>query len=267
MQSTAKRHADPNKRAEYLKKAKSQWNKYREDGIIKYARDMTDRQRRHSRRKWRNSKRKTRAQAKLADACITSPTSPGSPQPGPSEQARQGRKKVIQSRSKCYRELEKIRNELLVAKQKTEKYEKRSQRAEAKLRKQNEQSNTQKQIPLSKTRHFDLVNNLKQSFKTVKSKNDKRLLFKACTGVNKKAKRIKKKYASLSRNLIGFSKNMWYKYPKNKSIKQPTIAAQTLTVHDFYERDDVSRITTGKKDTKTFKGEMKQKRFNRFNKP
>ena len=99
-----KSDADPTKRTEYLRKGRDKWKKYREDGVIKYAQAMTKRESRHNRTKWRLSKRQTRASAKLVDAQITPPRSPGSPQPGPSSQARRGRKRVTKNSSVFPRE-------------------------------------------------------------------------------------------------------------------------------------------------------------------
>ena len=177
-------HRYRQKITEYLRKGRDKWKKYREDGVIKYAQEMTERESRHNRQKWRQSKRQTRAAAKSIDAQITPPISPGSPQPGPNSQARRGRKIVKKDRTKCYRELEKLRNELsLESKNRAEKYKKRSQCAEAKLTTANDQTSTQKETPRSKTRHllrncdvdtkvrkkiqyhYNLLNNLRMAYR------------------------------------------------------------------------------------------------------
>ena len=147
--------------------------------MINYAQETTERESRHNRKKWRQSKRQTRASVIFLDAPITPPICPGSPQPGPSSQARHGRKIGKKDRTKCYRELQKVRNELSQSKKRAEKYTKRSQRAEAKLTTANDQTSTKKETPISKTRrllknchvdtkvrkriqyHYNLVNNIR----------------------------------------------------------------------------------------------------------
>ena len=57
--------------------------------MIKYAQEMTERESRHNRKKFRQSKRQTWASAKIVDAQITPPISPGSPQPGVYDQSDQ----------------------------------------------------------------------------------------------------------------------------------------------------------------------------------
>ena len=208
--------------------------------MIKYAQAMTKRESRHNITKWRLSKRQTRASANIVDAQITPPRSPGSPQSGPSSQARRRRKIAKKDRTKCYRELEKLRNELSQSKKRAEKYTKRSQRAEAKLTTPNDQTSTQKETPRSKTRrllrnchvdakvrkriqyHYNLVNNLRMAYRCAEGQKAKRAIFDACT------RKIKKKYITLARNEIGFSEKMWYRYPKDKSTKKPIKAAEML---------------------------------------
>lgn len=92
--------------------------------------------------------------------------------------------------------------------------------------------------------HYSLVGNLRSEFGKNKKKGPKRKLFNACVG-------IKKKYMKAPHNALGISGNMWYKNPKSVTdTRKPCNAAIKFKamVEEFYARDDVSRITTGKKE-------------------
>lgn len=68
-----KRDEDQTRREEYLRKGRERWKQYREDGTIKYASQMTEREQRQNRNSWRKQKRTYRETPEKSDECMTPP--------------------------------------------------------------------------------------------------------------------------------------------------------------------------------------------------
>lgn len=88
-----RRDADPDRRRKYLEKERDRWNKDRETGKKKGVNELSEREKRAKRKKWKEAKRQARARTS-ASAVLQSETPPNSPvipetpenhpEPGPS---------------------------------------------------------------------------------------------------------------------------------------------------------------------------------------
>ena len=82
-----RRNADPDRRQQYLEKERAKWQKDRETGKKKGVNELSEREKRAKRKKWREAKRQARSRNK-ASAVLLSDTPPSSsqetPEPGPS---------------------------------------------------------------------------------------------------------------------------------------------------------------------------------------
>ncbi|MEQ2227472.1 hypothetical protein ILYODFUR_038013 [Ilyodon furcidens] len=76
----AKRDADPERRARYLQKEPEKWQQDRETGKKKRIADLTEREKRAQRKKWRDRKREAKAREKaMGKAMAVIPSSPYTP--------------------------------------------------------------------------------------------------------------------------------------------------------------------------------------------
>ena len=113
--------------------------------------------------------------------------------------------------------------------------------------------------------HEALVKDIQEKYSNSRGEKERPLISKIVTG------RVVKKYRlqRLAQISFGFSKKRWlmnkkyaelnlnYQRKRNNRVADGFIKK----VHDFYTRDDVSRITTGKRQTLTQKKIKNQKRF------
>lgn len=82
-----RRDADPDRRRQYLEKERARWKKDRDTGKKKGIDDLSEREKRAKRKKWREAKKAARAKSR-ASALLLSETPPSTPEtepePGPS---------------------------------------------------------------------------------------------------------------------------------------------------------------------------------------
>ncbi|KAK6168559.1 hypothetical protein SNE40_021067 [Patella caerulea] len=132
------------KREEYLQYERE---RYKKDKLLKKkkcVKDMSLREQRAIRKKWRNAKQKERKnKKKLSNAIITPPNSPTENL----DQSVRSSKREKRQQSKCYRDNEKLRLEVLKQKKICEKYKKKLIR----LREENKDNNN-KDSPRTTTR-------------------------------------------------------------------------------------------------------------------
>lgn len=157
------------------------------------------------------------------------------------------------------------------------KYKKRYQRLASKFKKP-----TADETPRTKTRrllrcfsvssevrkslilHHAIVDEIRSRYKVTKSEREKQLMAQIFTrGIVRRCRL--QKYAV---NVLGIRSRRWAKvtdkdglnsFKRERKCGEAAIGLRNL-VQDFYERDDVSRCTTGKKETKTEGKVKKQKR-------
>ncbi|KAK7156997.1 hypothetical protein R3I94_006909 [Phoxinus phoxinus] len=90
------RDANPEQREAYLKKERERWRKDRDTGKKKAINDLTEREKRSQRKKWKEAKKAARAKARTIVELQTPPPTPEPleldcpPQLGPSRQRLQG---------------------------------------------------------------------------------------------------------------------------------------------------------------------------------
>jgi hypothetical protein len=125
------RDKDANKRQIYLNKEKERFQRGKNSGKKKNIANMTDREKRSTRKRWRNQKRKDRVIQKQKSTVLTPPNSPDSddtlplPQQQMSRQKCQSIKKKKKEMSKCYRDNNKLKQQLLEQAKKIEMFRKR----------------------------------------------------------------------------------------------------------------------------------------------
>ncbi|CAH0555425.1 unnamed protein product [Brassicogethes aeneus] len=284
---------NPEKLAEMREKEKLKYRKKREQGKLaaKLVDNMTSREHRQIKKEWRkraqNYRKNKRDQKNLNQILIdnspphspipiqnavVTPSNSNAPTPRNSTYRKNvGRKRVIKSRSKMYRTILDLKQKLAESKKSSEKYRKRYQRMKEKTLKKsrilspnskvNELLGNQKVTePVRRKLLFGevLQRQLQENYREAGSHSNKKIY-------NKTMKyNLLKKY-----RLINIAKKTKILNPqslKNCNIKiRPR--GNYLSLHvkkeikEFFERDDVSRMTAGKKEYITFKKEQKQKRY------
>ena len=191
-------------------------------------------------------------------------------------QNQQGRKKVLRGRSAAYRKVAELQRQLESQQRLTCKYKKRLQRLTQKVESKNSKDDTPRKrtkkllkcFSVSKTVHKQLlfhhaiVDEIRIRYRNSRSERVKQLLAQVLTrGIVRRCK-----LQSYAKKVLGIYSKwpvLGKGAPKKRQIRHGSAVAAGLTslVQQFYERDDVSRITTGKKDTKTEGKIKKQKRI------
>lgn len=112
--------------------------------------------------------------------------------------------------------------------------------------------------------HEALVEDIRNKYKNARGEREKQIISKVITG------KVLKKYRMqrFALNSLGFStkrckneKNLKVNYTYQRKQNNRVADVLISRVRAFYSRDDVSRITTGKRQTLTQKKNKKQKRF------
>ncbi|CAH0397863.1 unnamed protein product [Chilo suppressalis] len=268
-----KRKLNPEKVAEAKRKDLERYHAKK-----RLVKDMTPREHRVSKKKWRvaNAKRRDRQRA-LRIIMHTPESTPGVETPPPSDMisrnfsprfvtARRlstpqpptprygsaspnisakarGRKKVKRDRSKLLRENLKFKEELQKMKKKYEKYKKRYNRA------------VKKELTISNPNDsYDVLSNaIKERYKKMKSLKERRIIhniFKE-DSITKSRKKVQ-----IIKDCLDINQGYFRKH----TPKQRTNILK-FKLHEFFNRDDVSRATAGKKETVTFKKSKMQKRY------
>lgn len=147
------------------------------------------------------------------------------------------------------------------------KYKKQVQR----LKRKNESPRTKvnrqiRQLPHAAIRktlffHHVLIENIRNKYRNAQGERERQIISKVITGQVMKKYRLQR----IAQASVGFSNRRWQNvtdgYTYQRMRKREIGNYLVDGVRAFYERDDVSRITTGKKQTITVKKTKKQKRF------
>ncbi|XP_061892415.1 uncharacterized protein LOC133642309 [Entelurus aequoreus] len=266
----ARRDADPERRQQYLENGREKWKRDREKGIHTGINDVSEREKRAKRKKWREAKRATRAKARRSQD--TPPATPDN-QPetgsGPPRQRRQGEKRTRIGRRKLQRDMALLKAQLDREIRSKEKWKKRYSRCKTSssspravvnrmLQKQKVTPHVRKTL----TFHSALVADIAQAYKTSKRETVKQTIAKVTCG------KLLKKYRlqSFAFSALGFSKKRGKSYgdaeltsfQRKKSSRR---AESKASIRTFFLRDDVSRMTTGRKETITARKRKMQKRL------
>ena len=276
----SKLFANPERREEHLKKERERW-KRRKEG----KKQLSNREIRMQRKKWRESKQQSRSTIKLTSTPIMDETpslnnldisgiqsTPCSSTLSESRQKTYGRKKTKRNKSKVYRENEKLKLQLVEALRKAEKYKKQVQRLKIKEQNKNTpRSKTNQLIGKSQVRPevkrmllFSnvLLHLLRDKYKLSKSDKEKFVMTRLISSrLIKKYRMIQMCWSNIGigkKRLLKMTEQV-YQYNRSKYNSLSRRMADKVTM--FFERDDNSRITTGKNDTLTRNGEKKQRRL------
>jgi len=269
---------------EYKRKERERWNRRKDTRKPK-----SDRSIRKQRKKWREAQRCRREKqrsCRKADFLNTPPCTPDPDGELPavvppllsiSRQQQSGRKRMRKDRTAAYREIHRLKAQLLKERQRCERYRKRAQRAKTLHLTQ------VLDTPRSKTRamlgtdrvnpsvrrnlllHNVLCHSIRDKYRKTNSDKERQILSCVVTS------RLLKKYRvinscrdntgiskrRLSRNVTDHVLVTQYKR-KSYASKAPRLR-NTVTL--FLERDDNSRITTSKSDTMSRHGIKKQRRL------
>ena len=258
----AKRDADAQRRSEYLQKEKDKYKRDKDIGKKKLVKDMTCREHRSAKKKWRTYKQSVKKMQKDLAKQLTPPQTPDTiAEVNVSRQKKEGTKVRDRNRAKIRRKISCLQQLLEKEKRRADMFRKRFER----LRKK-ENVNNAEDTPRTKTRK--LLKHFNSSKKTVR----KTLTFHYCLmdqlrHHHKTFKRtlpcivaghILKKYRfkQFARKKLGIHTGI-----RPKRRKGCLSIREANKVKIFFERDDVSRTTAGKRNTITRKKAKKQKRL------
>ena len=275
------RDGDPSRRAEYLKKKKDKYKADLESHKRKRVGDMNPREQRQQRRTWRSRQKVCRRKQKELMLAVSDengvssslqasmPTSTLRATSSTNSSTR-GRKRVQRNRSALYRENCSLRQDLQKTQTLVERYKKRLQRV---LKtKKNVNSPTPRKLTKSimkrcrpeirrtLTFHNALVTQIKNKYKEAPSVSSKTAITSAVTGS------VIRKYRLLTvlSSRTGISKRTVMKVTCGIARKQNARAfpqENCEKVLGFFDREDISRVCPGIKQTITRHGVKKQKRI------
>ena len=256
-----RRDADHNKRQQHLKESRERYVRDRQTGRNKSIGEMTDREKRMVRKKWRNQKRKDRERKKMLTKAVQSeispPSSPELPRPSNSSQKSMQIKRDKRKKAKCYRENEKLKIEVEMMQRRIAMYKKRlfrlqqckrpseSPRARTKLLLRNLSKEDVKRCIF---KYNVVMEQLKQKYKE-KRKRDKKSITSILTG------HVLRKYrlTTETHRILGIN-------TKRLRTRCPLTKTMCKKVMCFYNRNDNSRLMAGMRQTKTRKKIKKQRR-------
>ena len=274
--------ADPDKHAEYKARDRDRWHDRVEAGTTKTIAQLTKEEQKKQRAAWRKRKREQAIREKRNENALraveTPPMSPNDEQndepvaPVPIAQIpldgraesnkKKGRKKLRHKERKCYKDLKETKRKLSVAERKSEKYRKQAARLRIQLKPPNPGTPNSKTDELLKNTkvpnnirkklvyHHTMVDNLKSY--TQKLRRGKAMLFD---------RRVMRKYGTMKMLRQDFGDH-WHKIcPKSDMANWEPRNSVKYSVRKFFERDDVSRLCAGKKETVTRSKVKRQKRY------
>ena len=270
-----KQRADPDAHARNKQRERERNQKRREEGKIKTIGDMSDREKRLARKRWRENSKYYRQRQKVTSTLMTPPTSPehglleNDQRIERVENNRSNRMKKQHARkrknekAKCYRKNKNLQIKLKFQARLTEKYKKRYNRLKHKVH--GIDKNDAMQI-IEKDKHMfsaksfmlykTMINNIRQRYKAAKTNKEKRLIAGFVT-----RKRILKQYGLTI--FANATLEISRRHIDQRTLRKPNVKKLRMKrkLEEFFERDDVSRMTSDKKATITRNGNKKQIRF------
>lgn len=209
----------------------------------KLVKDMTKTEHRSAKRKWKiaNKKRRERQKALQAIMIETPVSTPRSGTPVSSRS--RGRRQVRRDRSALYRQNSKLQEEIEKLKKMCNKYKKRYQRYKNTVNANQSESGDKKYAVLS--------NAIKDRYRRMNNVKEKRAIKKIFQGESIQNSRMK---VAIVQETIGINK-----IKQSQIAPKQAILAKKIKI--FYDRDDVSRATAGKRETVTCKKKKVQKRY------
>lgn len=264
----------PTKHTLYLAKERQRWQERKLKKKVKGVDDLTERERRKKRRYWVKAKRESRKREKVLMHAISPPDTPrdtevpaipGSGNSLGSSRKHLGRRRVRKDRAACYRELFKLKVKLTLANRHAEKYRKRYSRlvkAHVSPRKQAanmmKPANKKREVFRALVFHNSFMAALKARYADAKSHGDKQLLKNVLASKLIRKYRLKQHIRQQTGIKLGTGESN-----ANQLRRRHCTALSDrfkMAIREFLERDDNSRVTTGKADTISRHGEKRQRR-------
>lgn len=161
--------------------------------------------------------------------------------------AKRGRKQVIRNRSKLFRDNMRLKEQLEAVNKRCEKYKKRYDREKRKKSKNEDGSRANQQ------KYEILSNAINKRYENVKNRKEKYAIQKI---FEEKAVECSRQKIQIIQECLAVDQGYIRK-------RQPLFKKKVLStkVKEFFDRDDVSRATAGKKETITLKKDKMQKRY------
>ncbi|KAK2857675.1 hypothetical protein Q7C36_005594 [Tachysurus vachellii] len=258
-QYRARRDADAERRETYLRSDRERWKRDTEAGKKKKISDLGDRAKRHKRKMWGDAKKRQKNREALRNS-DTPPQTPdnqnaGQPRSGSvgGQQHLEGKKQSRRARYKLHKEIAQLQHALTKERKLKEKYKKRLQRSakqnespRSKVRELVKNCSVNSRIRKTLLLHEALISDIKRKYQNTRNERDKQILEQAL-GFSKKRRNLLK-----SKSLTSFTR---------KTVNRFADTSIQKNIKSFFNRDDVSRITTGRKQTVTRNKVKMQKRF------
>ncbi|KAG5281642.1 hypothetical protein AALO_G00047130 [Alosa alosa] len=264
----ARRHADENRRQEYLIKERIKWQKDKETGKKTGQKDRSSKAQRAQRKKWREAHERSKASQRLNSSPVSPDSTVSSPS-GTSRQGELGRKVRRANKKKLTNDLAKLENKLKKAEQRVDKYKKRLKRlADANPSPRSKENKLVRNLSAENLRrtllfHTVVADEVHNKYSQSKSQRDRQVISRIVTSKILKRYKLQK----VAQEAFGFSRKRWRNLSRENVCryerKRPRGVGVIIrsAVRSFFERDDVSRITTGKKQTVTRAKKKMQKRL------
>ncbi|KAL4009294.1 hypothetical protein ACER0C_003146 [Sarotherodon galilaeus] len=255
--------ADPERRERYLQSECERWRKNVEAGKKKAINELSKREQRKKRKMWRAAYHRSKERKDVLKNLSTPPQSPDQrdhpeqpSQPRPSRQRLVARKKYRTEKNKLKRQIAELQEKLEKERKSKEKYKKRCQRSknfsdspQSKITQLTSHCPVNPQIKKTLLFHESLIEDIRNKYKKATKGRERQLIAKVAAG------RIIKKYRlqKFASDSLRFS---------NKNFRHhDSLHFERKDQQAFYLRDDVSRMTTGTKQTLTKDKLKMQKRF------
>lgn len=276
---------DPAMYEEYKKKERERYKARKEAGKIKSVQELSERERRNIRKRWRQrSKRsydarknqeKNRENMEMRIREYTPPSTPSPDEqhiieaiPGPSRQAIQGKLAQRRNREHLKKEIDLLKEKLYKAEKKVRKYKARlirNKKTEEKTKPETPNKTVRKmlrgQTVTPEVKRNLLINEviqnqLKTNYDGQKTSEGKKKFIHCISGKVVKKYRLTNFISSITSKRTAFKRS-----PLAENQRRTSAVRIKKLVEAFYEEDQVSRMCPGKNDTVTYRKIKKQKRY------
>ena len=267
-----KQKCDSDSHSKYLENERERYRGRKEAGTRKGIDDLTQREKREQRRKWRSEQKEHRKRVKAAVQLVTPPVSPDPDVRGRVKQRSVnsvvGRKRVRRDRAKAYRTVEKLTVRLAMAERSRRRVQKRYERAQKhiqsslpdtprskakRLMRNGDLGKIRKHLTVS----FSLMDNIRIKYKELGTQKEMQLV----RSVFSHSFLNKYRLSRHTESGIGISRRTLKAAAGDRKRRRDRHSDKTKkTISDFLLRDDNSKMCPGKKDTITRLKDKKQKR-------
>ncbi|KAL2099467.1 hypothetical protein ACEWY4_005947 [Coilia grayii] len=266
-----RRDADPVRRAEYLEKRRQGYVSDIVNKKRKNVGELSERERRAQRKAWRVNQARHRQRMRAVQTVLTPNSSPDRSPSIPRcvclcMQREQGRAVRRNHSQRKRRKILKLENKIKQLTKQCNKYKRRCSRytkqqqqaaspgsPSTRVRKFLQGQSVISPVKKTLTFHYALLDDLREKYKASRTGKAKRAI--ASIQAGRQIRRYK--FQSLCQKSLSFS----YKAGKELRSKCEDASGKRALVRQFYLRDDVSRLTTGKKNTITIQKVKKQRRL------